>query len=373
MKDASVVILPWLGEFGWMIVRHCRFVHRHPAVDKVVCCEHGHECLFPSATEFFTDWKNPIPESERWEGGRWRDPGASSRYYAELTHVLQERFPGREIVVPSYDCHWHMSDAPGFKYTPTVSHYLPSVHIVLAPRNRAFDTTRNWKHWNRLSDNLRSAGLMVGCAGRRETSHDIAADAYAWDHPYGDTAGTVDLLRHCDLYVGVDSGISHLAALMDTPTLIIQSPDQPHNMFDLMKRANKSGVEILQQEAWYEPELVEEHVLRHAWRIRMYGRYDVAVYATVSAANDNWQSWAVSLFDRIGAESSTTGKRIVTRLRILDAKDSDIQAAHQYRHRAHEIDCVPVGRRPVAPLARPCEASRIIHVDDSCEPNTLTF
>ena len=34
----KAVLLPWLGEFGWMIMQHVRWAHACQADFKIVCC-----------------------------------------------------------------------------------------------------------------------------------------------------------------------------------------------------------------------------------------------------------------------------------------------------------------------------------------------
>ena len=59
----KVVYLPHYGEFGFLIMKHLRAVHNDQADVKIVCCERGNECLFPSATGSRTDCSGPC-----WDG-----------------------------------------------------------------------------------------------------------------------------------------------------------------------------------------------------------------------------------------------------------------------------------------------------------------
>lgn len=64
---------------------------------------------------------------------------------------------------------------------------------------------------------------MVGLAGARAESAEISADVAAWDlDPAGDAVtGTLRLLRGARVVVSLDSGIGHLASLVDAPQVVV--------------------------------------------------------------------------------------------------------------------------------------------------------
>jgi len=324
-----VVILPWLGEFGWMIMRHCHYVQWLDAPRKVACCQPGQECLFPSAAECFTDWKNPIPDHSRWEGTAWGDWGAKDRFYSELTPILQASYPEHEIHAPHYGCQWHMADAPGFTFRPRAAHELPAVDVVLGARQRAFDGTRNWKHWPALADTLRDEGLTIGVVGREESTDGSSDEAvHAWDHPDGDTAGSVDLLAHCRLYVGVDSGMTHLASVLSVPTLLLEAYAS-HHMIGPAERANKSLFRSLGPEHWETPQVAAGRVLAtlqeaDAWHARPQAACEVTAGPGMTAEIDAClRQWPLDTRLTLTAHGCTEG---------------DLQTLHQYRNRFVVID-----------------------------------
>jgi hypothetical protein len=249
--SGRVVFPPYIGEFGWMLMTYARYVNWFVADEKVVCCRASQECLFPSASAFFTDWENPIPEAFRQGHTNCRDWGAHDRFQTQLLPVLQAKFPGYDIVTPTYDCHWHMSDGQGFKFHPMAQHRLPAVDIVIGPRRRAYEEIRNWEQWPAFASVIKERGLKLGVVGMLETSYECAADACAWDHPEGDNAGSIDLLSHCRLFIGIDSGMAHLAALLDVPSILLPSLSA-HNQFGVLQRANKSFFLKLDDSAWHD-------------------------------------------------------------------------------------------------------------------------
>jgi hypothetical protein len=257
------IVLPMYGEFGWLIMTHIRFVHSLAAAEKIVCCNSGEIWLFPSATDFFCDWEHPIDDNDRCGHGGYRHGNRCGPSDARLIDRLSTVYPHHIILRPTrHDCTWHLSDA--VKFRPHVRRLLPTVDVALGVRKRDFVHDKNWTHWTLLSRVLRRCGFTVGLVGAKASSFvDLAADVHAWDHQDGDTAGSIDLMQQCRLYVGTDSGISHLAALMDTPMLVFRrdSPGNP-DWRGVMERANKAFFRALDDAAWFRPDEVVGAVLR---------------------------------------------------------------------------------------------------------------
>lgn len=174
---------------------------------------------------------------------------------SEIMIAAHRAFPNQPVAHLNYDCHWHLSSAVKFK--PVARQVLPSVDIVCGVRNRRFGSEANWRYWNPLIKYLRQLGYLVGLAGKQDTSFELEADVRAWDHQDGPTAGTVDLLTNCRLYIGTDSGVSHLAALMDTPMIAFyfEHPGRP-DQTGLMRRSNKNLFHRLPNFVWNDPEKV---------------------------------------------------------------------------------------------------------------------
>ena len=239
-----------------MVLQHVRFVDMLEAEQKVVCCQKGQECLYPSATSYFTDWLHPIADCKRGGEGAWDDHSKIATFDREICPPLKTLYPGYEIMRAIY---------PNYFYTASfgkpqmrLKHALDAVQVVFAPRCRDLFEEANWPHWTNLSLSLKASGISVGVCGARQTSYVVPGDQFSWDHPDGETAGTVDLLQHCRLYVGTDSGVSHLAAMLDTPMLVFrkQSSVRADDLRIAMIRANRSCCELLPEEAWDHPEQI---------------------------------------------------------------------------------------------------------------------
>lgn len=251
MPHSLKIIMPFYGEFGFMILRHLRYVHLTSRIEpnQIVCCEREHISLFPSATHFYHDFVNPYTDEERAQLNSWSQD-------LTLETKLRHTFREAEIVHAQYGCYWHMSDhvKPKLK----VPQQLPSVDITIAPRKRKFYSYRNWDHWQTTVKALTEAGYTIGIIGTEHYSTAEAGDAIpkAWQHSQGATEGSIDLLSNCKLYIGTDSGPTHLAALMDVPTLAFRAkcPDSS-DLLVAADRANKNYFKRL-DDVWDDPETV---------------------------------------------------------------------------------------------------------------------
>lgn len=242
---SGVAFMPFLGEFGVLIGDHLRFVHTYNADYKIVFCERGQECLFPTAAEFRYDWKNPLPDRRR---------AGSAHTHRVVNHdaLVKSLPPGIRPVMPRRGGWGNLVT----KFFPEASPMLPVVDVVIAPRTRQFAQHRNYKHWEVVAADLVSRGLTVGVAGQPDTSVDIScASTHAWKHPNGATEGTVDLLSNCRMFVGSDSGVAHLAAMMNCPSMILPHPECGEHKHTEIKNTHKGFCKVL-FEAWDDPQVV---------------------------------------------------------------------------------------------------------------------
>lgn len=226
---------PDLSELGWKIMRHVRFVHSYRCKEKIVCCLPGEEGLYPSATHFFKDYVNTLPDELR---GDSTDP-TSKRHIAPIVARASKLWPNAVIVETQAE-----GTLMPVRFAPRLgpSKLLGSVDVVLGARRRTHIPERNWEHWQWLVDVLCARGLQVGVAGLQDTSWNLDGVVNAWEHPGGPTAGCLELLDNCRLYVGTDTGVSHLAALMSVPIVLFSHPTiyLQHKMVDEI-RAGTAG------------------------------------------------------------------------------------------------------------------------------------
>ena len=251
MDSQKVIIPPFLGEFGVMVIDHLRYVHSLSTIEKIICCEPGQECLFPSASAYFTDYTNPIDDADRCNTGPWRLRPEYLERVDVIYRQLVGRYPDVPIITPEYAP--RLRSCANVKFRPSAPKCLSPVDVAICPRYREFAPEKNWPHWIETVGRLKAEGLTVGIAGSESTCFALDGDAFAWHHPQGPTSGCVDMLAHCRMYLGPDTGVSHLAALMDTPQVVFGfwNKDNP-NQTNLMQLSNRRHCRVM-LDGWTNP------------------------------------------------------------------------------------------------------------------------
>jgi len=100
----------------------------------------------------------------------------------------------------------------------------------------------------------------------------VEAEARAWEHSQGATAGTVDLLSRCRLFLSTDTGTSHLAAMMNVPQLAFRYVGAlvTHDDFlPLMEQTNRCYFRRIPDEAAERPEEIVAAVVRALEELRV--------------------------------------------------------------------------------------------------------
>lgn len=95
----------------------------------------------------------------------------------------------------------------------------------LWPSVRFADIGRRW------IDSFGGVVVTVGAGSEREACDEVArgaGESNAFNFAgAGDLEATAEIIRRTDLFVGNDSGLSHLAAAVGTPTVVISGPGDP--------------------------------------------------------------------------------------------------------------------------------------------------
>jgi hypothetical protein len=273
-----VIMLPYYGEFGYFILWYARWANLIEAPRKTICCQRGEELYFPSATNFFYDWKNPIPDKCR---AGWRDNHQSSKcgHYEPnedklgLIELFSNEYPDHKIIDPcslfshsiinfarpltfqlasepaDHQRRWdfaHPKDSQSaLKIKPLYSKIDLRVDVVIGARNRDRNHGKNLTWWGEFAKMLKDNGMSYAIIGDEDTSYRVeGASAYAWDFPILGEA-CVDLLQSARLYVGPNTGTAHLAALANIDMLIIDHGDK--STCHQMKLVNTKKTKVIYQ------------------------------------------------------------------------------------------------------------------------------
>lgn len=251
------LFVPFVGEFGHQVMTHIRLVHFHKAAEKIVCCRRGDEVLYPSANQYVTDWCDPVRDQYRigtmrgrqldWPQLTQRFPDCIQVSGADLTPE-QELFcieSGRRIL------------------------FLPRrrglrVDVVLGVRTRKFCQERNWTHWQQLANSLTTAGHTFAVIGHKSTSFDLTGQAcHSGDL---DTDAAIELLQNCRLYIGTDSGNSHLAATVGANMLVFrEEKGGSRDLTERMREVNPQPIQVLRR-VWDRPQTVIAAALNYLKR-----------------------------------------------------------------------------------------------------------
>jgi len=133
--------------------------------------------------------------------------------------------------------------------------------VLLGIRQRQIFPERNWPHWQSVADALELAGRTFGVVAARETSHDLGGQQFHTGD--FDTDAAIEALKNCRLYVGTDTGVSHLAATVGVPMLVFRTElGSSRDLTPQMIQRNPGRVTVLPASAWRHPSHVIDGIMR---------------------------------------------------------------------------------------------------------------
>jgi len=273
--DKPCIILPNYGEFGWFIMRHIRLSHIIKSPYKIVCCKEGEELYFPTANEFYYEWKD---QPDVYKHG-WRDiSGFSTEIKENLIKTLRKKYPDF-ILIDLSDAIWkdtynvvqeckfqQILDDLLLKESLTLENIFSeitfplsyceqnlNVDIVIGPRKRDRRLNRNWPLWDDLSDSLIKNNISFAVIGLKETTFKInGALYYSWNFKK-EIDAMAELLYKCKIFIGTDTGTFHLANFVQKPILLFgqscqSSMDYICDMKNTQISSSGNNVKIIQNE-----------------------------------------------------------------------------------------------------------------------------
>jgi len=251
----KVFILPHYGEFGWFVLRYMKQVYLVESDEKIVCCKKGDECFFPSANSFFYDWDSNLSNHGKkgWHTSLEDKKKLVQRILREykdykiidLGTIPIERTFNFDDYVSKIDVDFYhklqkeVFDKVSFDLSPKLNDL--KTDIVFGARYRNRSGYKNWKHWNELGVFLKDKGLSVSVVGLKEDSFFVEnADIHAYDFDVPQSA-TIELIKNCKLFIGSDTGTTHLASFLGKNVVIVGYCDRHlFPIFNYNSKKNKS-------------------------------------------------------------------------------------------------------------------------------------
>ena len=264
------LVLPYRGEFGFLVGRHAPQIHALRG-ETIVACEAGLESLYPTARAFVNvDARPDVEKRARPESG----------LYGEWKSLFRDTHgypPDSRFIPPDVSDH-----APRQYFVPTSTATVPlAADVVICPRRRDYGTDKNWpaENWKQLSESLEAEGLRVFVAGTRGTSFDIRTRAgRAWDFlKHRPLDASIQAMHQARLTIATDAGLAHLAVACARPLLMISyrnglvapGHDDVGNEYwpiylDRYEAENHrdSPLQVL-HDSWDDPDLVANVALAH--------------------------------------------------------------------------------------------------------------
>lgn len=222
VKQRPIIAGPWLGEFGWEIMRwqgiFRALAERGRSITMIA--RSGHESLYADyVTAFIPAGELGLPEFGATDG--WRVDGREPRIphqmrwtrfwnYEEMGPLTCMRL-GVEVRGPQQSFIRYRGEPPaglGF-------------YVVIHARwtSKAGSSDRNWPldHWTLLVSMMQALGLDVVAIGNLQQS---VCPPGAIDRRGLPLADTMGLVCHAQLVIGPSSGPMHLASVCHTPHLV---------------------------------------------------------------------------------------------------------------------------------------------------------
>ena len=232
LSDNPCVFLPHYGEFGWLIMHHIRLINHFKSPYKTVCCPSDHRVYFPSANEFI-DWVNPLPDADR--QGIMRCFENDDR--TKLIKLFRETRKEYDIIESNKFSIDLLSEI--FKLNP-ISQIKEIPLVSICARNRNRRAWQNCNKWDKIIEYLLSKNYKVASIGKKDSSkffYQIKINS--WDYPDNESA-CVEILSKSKLYLGNNSGMSHLAAFCQTPMIVFDEIPRGRNFIRNMQATNKN-------------------------------------------------------------------------------------------------------------------------------------
>jgi len=245
-SDKPTLFTPNYGEFGPVPDKIIPLVHYFDSPHKAVCCKRGDEVFYPTASEFYYDWEDYIEDEYRWGVFAYKNKSKNPKI-DEHVRIYHEQF---QKILDQYGSQFtyihiwkfqvdHLWNEYGCQFPvslqPLITRHIQA-DIVISPRNRKSRPENNLMIWDQFIEAMHTHGHSVGSIGVKHYSLELAhCDVNSWDYEDNSSA-VVEMLQNCKLYVGLDTGSSHLASLLSVPMIVFSHANQRYYHTELMSR-----------------------------------------------------------------------------------------------------------------------------------------
>lgn len=246
------IFLPNYGEFGSTVHKLIRIVYFYNSPKKIVCCKKGEESLFPLANKFFYDWNDCVDDIHKWGFfSKKKLQGVKNYKYKEYQNLISQDFEKIQSIFGKNYNYIHLWKYNSDKIFQLYAHYFKvklkpktlkniKADIIISPRYRKGRSENNFLEWEKLINIFNKKGYSIGCIGSKEQSLRIRnSNINSWDYK-DNTSAIMELLNNCKLYLGLDTGISHLASIMSIPMIVFSHVNQKHYLTNFMEKANNN-------------------------------------------------------------------------------------------------------------------------------------
>jgi len=245
--------LPYRGELGWMLSCFVKKFHSDSSDNKIICCKKGHECLFPTAVDFFYDWQD-VQDFQKAGILEVNDE-------EQIIEKINNTFINHEInFIHLSEVGWHNKhDYAQYTFIPQSKQKFGLItDVIITPRKRVIEPHRNWtqQNWQSIINAIVDQNMTVGVCGTKDTSFDLTNVKYK-SYDYVDIDSDVELINNSKLVVTQESGLQYLSFMCEKPTFCIDHYHKAHGA-DLHRNTSIPFKEV---SCWLDPKILIKEIL----------------------------------------------------------------------------------------------------------------
>jgi hypothetical protein len=254
-QGKKILIKPFLGEFGHEILYSVRRSYLTKCRHQIICCRKGNEVLYPKADVHFTEWIDPIPDSQRIGVDRavrpW--PDICQRFPDHIPLEAGNLTMSQELIT--------LCPEEKIVFKPQLRGL--KADVILGIRHRQFCSQKNFPqaHWQLIADSIHAKGLTFAVAGAAATSLHLKGELFHTGDIEQPTDAAIEAIQNCRLFVSTDTGVAHLAATIGAKMVVWrEEASQQRNFIPRMEQINKGNVTELVN-VWQDPHKIIAAIL----------------------------------------------------------------------------------------------------------------